>query len=200
MNSTSAASDSGSGGGAGFAAAAAGLAAPGFAGTAADFATAGFAAGGVAGFSATGADGFVSAVSAGFDAGGVDAFSGALPPARWLEQREGSAQDPWPGPARVDPNRPEVRFALAPLARRLSRHFFPALLIPRHLPRKGSRFRAAASTGSCGTGATEATDFARATGVLSSPFVEAITAEPAASALAGLGRARLHPASSAERV
>src|SRR5438477_12396570 len=31
------------------------------------------------------------------------------------------------------------------------------------------------------------TDFARATGVLSSPFVEAITAEPAVTAFAGLG-------------
>ena len=45
---------------------------------------------------------------------------------------------------------------------------------------------AATATGSAVT-VEPVTDFARATGVLSSPFVEAITAEPAVTALAGLG-------------
>ena len=49
---------------------------------------------------------------------------------------------------------------------------------------------AAAATGAAVT-VEPVTDFARATGVLSSPFVEAITAEPAITAFAGFGAGAL---------
>src|ERR1039457_1757910 len=197
MNSTSTASDAGSGRGAGFT------------GAAADFAAVGFATTGAAGFAAAGADGRVSADSAGLDAsvgstGEVVAnFPGAVATGTLTGTVGGSGASSSPaGTDARGTGGPGGSLCTRAVAVPIVSAGFAntggaAALAAEGIAGSGETstgfaigavvvVAAAAATGSAVT-VEPVADFARATGVLSSPFVEAITAEPDVIALTGLG-------------
>src|ERR1700731_1875658 len=188
MNSISAASDAGSpSGGAGFAGAAAGFAVAGVAGLAAGGA-AGFGAGDGAGATGRGA-GFSGGGGAGFSAGGAAGATGGLgadsSPAGTEARATGS-----PGGSLC------TRAVGVPIVSAFGAAGDAAAFVADGIAGSTSSADfaagaavvvvAAAATGAA-VGAEPVADFARATGVLTPPFVEAITAAPAVTALLALG-------------